>query len=184
MEASTNGQQHEEEHDRGWRGTFARGLGVLAFLAMAGFWIWAFNNRDSIPHPDEFDDPVFVEAAETLCAARQGAIADLPLATAVKDARERSSLVEAGTVELELMVVQLDRLAAPTDPKGAAGVERWLDDYALYLSDRRRYSAVLATGEDPPFTISGNADGVRVTDLLRTFAEVNEMRSCAPAGDV
>ena len=33
-------------------------------------------------------------------------------------------------------------------------------------------SDILATGDDPPFLISGNDDGARITDLLTTFAEV------------
>jgi len=65
----------------------------------------------------------------------------------------------------------------------AIGVRQCLTDYELYLNDRRRYADVLATGESPPFTISPNAAGARVTDLLRTFAEVNAMDSCAPSGD-
>jgi hypothetical protein len=185
MDVMANGH-HPQEDDlpAGWRWTLPRALGVAAFLAMAIFWIWAFQNTDSIPHPDEFDDPAFVDAAESICAARQAAINDLPSATTVKDAEERSVLVAAGTVELERMVVELAALPLPVDPKGADGVTRWLADYEVYLDDRRIYADVLATGEDPPFTISGNAEGVRITDLLGTFAEVNNMPDCAPSGDV
>lgn len=168
----------------GWRWTFPRALGVVAFLAMAVFWIWAFANRDSIAHPDTFDDPVFTEAAETVCAARQAAIAELPLATTVVDPEERSRLLDQGTEQLVLMIEDLRLLTPPTDPIGAAGVDQWLDDYGLYIQDRRTYADVLATGDDPPFLISGNDQGVRVTDMLGTFAEVNEMASCAPSGDV
>lgn len=185
MEASTNGHHaDDEELPEGWRWSLPRALGIAAFLGLAIFWIWAFQNTDSIPHPDEFDDPVFVTAAEGVCAERQAAILAMPNATTVRNAEERSVLVEAGTQELARMVAELNRLDTPTDPKGADGVERWLTDYELYLNDRRVYADILATGDDPPFKISGNADGVRVTDLLRTFAEVNEMPSCAPSGDV
>ena len=61
---------------------------------------------------------------------------------------------------------------------------KWLDDWELYLQDRRDWSDILLTGDDPPFLISGNDQQVRVTDLLTTYAEVNDMPSCGPAGDV
>jgi hypothetical protein len=192
MDATANGHPKTppaedpstEQLPAGWRWTIPRALGVLAFLAMLLFWIWAFANQGIVDHPDEFDDPVFVEAAETLCAARQQAILDLGNPSAVNSPEERAPLVAAGTAELERMVAELGRLTPPTDPKGADGVERWLSDYQLYLGDRRTYTEILASGEDPPIRISGTADGVRVTDLLRTFAEVNDMASCAPSGDV
>jgi len=191
MDPSSNGHdQAAHPHDNpdirpsGWRGTVPLVLGTCAFLGMALFWIWAFNNRDSIAHPDTFDDPVFVETAEAVCAKRQSIIAGFPLATAVEGPIERGLLIEQGTEQLELMLSELRDLAAPTDPKGADGVAQWLDDYDLYISDRERYTELLANGEDPPFLISGNGQGVRVTDLLTTFAEVNTMASCAPSPDV
>lgn len=151
---------------------------------MLPVWIWVLANDDSIAHADTFDDPIFVAAAEGVCAPRQANIADLPLSTAVENAIERGELLELGTSQLELMVAELGQLALPTDPKGADGVRQWLKDYELFLNDRHVYANVLATGEDPPFLISGNDQGVRVTDMLTTFAEVNEMFSCAPSGDV
>ena len=91
----------------GWRWSFPRLLGSAAFLAMLLFWIWAFANRDSIAHPDTFDDPAYVVAAESVCAPRQANIGDLPLATAAKNAIERGELLELGTIQLELMVAEL-----------------------------------------------------------------------------
>ena len=189
MDTSTNGHPAEQDDDNdvlpsGWRLTLPRALGIAAFLAMAIFWIYAFANTNSIAHPDEFDDPVFSEAAESICAERQANIEALPLATVVENPVERADLIDLGTEQLELMVAEVAALDPPTVQQGADGVAAWLVDYELYLSDRNRYSALLRTGEDPAFTISGTADGVRVTDLLNTFAEVNNMRSCAPSGDV
>ncbi len=168
----------------GWRWTLPRVLGFVAFLAMVLFWIYVFANGDSIAHPDTFEDPVFAEAAESVCANRQAAIAELPLATAAVDPAGRSELIDLGTEQLELMLVELDALRPPTDAIGAEGVVQWLKDYELYLNDRRAYSDILAGGDDPAFVLSGNDQGVRVTDMLRTFAEVNKMDSCAPSGDV
>lgn len=184
MDTATNGHPYDADNPPSWRRNIARALGLSVFIAMAIFWFWAFRNGSSVAHPDEFDDPVFVTAAESTCAARQEAILALPGPTTARNAIERAPLVSGGTAELEKMIAELAELDPPTDPKGADGVRQWLDDYDLYLDDRRRYADILATGDDPPFLISGTEDGVRVTDLLRTFAEVNDMPSCAPAGDV
>ena len=194
MDATTNGHQNDRaqaDHllnnppplDR--RSKIYRWLGVGAFLVLVVFWIWVFANRGSIAHNDEFNDPTFSAAAEAICSKRQAAIAEIPLATAAKDAIERGQLLERGTAELELMVAELNDLDPPASVEGAAGVEAWLTDYEIYLDDRRRYADILATGEDPPFLISPSAtQNVRVTDLLGTFAEVNRMDNCAPSGDV
>jgi len=192
MDPTTNGHDrtphpHDVENAMPdvWHWSTARVIGMAAFLGLTIFWIWAFANRDSVAHPDEFDDPVFVVAAEALCADRQAVIAGFPLATAAEGAIERGLLVEQGTEQLARMVAELRSLPLPADPKGADGVGRWLTDYEIYLEDRRAYAEILATGDDPPFLISASAsEAARVTDLLTTYAEVNEMSSCAPSGDV
>ena len=189
MDPKTNGQRHADRADEddgptGWRWRLPRALGILAFLVIATFWIYVFANGSSVPHPDEFDDPTFIEAAESLCAERQQAIADLGTPAAVENPQERAVLLRAATVELRQMVAELADLPDPIDPKGASGVPMWLADYEIYLQDRDNYAELLEAGEDPAFVISGNAQGVRVTDLLTTFAEVNDMRSCGPSGDV
>lgn len=190
MDASTNGHTVDDDRDSdddvvpaGFRFTFLRALGLLAFLAMALFWIWAFANRDSIAHPDTFDDPVFTQAAESVCSRYQANIAEFPLATAAEGPAERADLIRQGTAELEAMVAELRTLALPTDAKGNAAVPLWLGDWDLYLSDRATYTETLAAGNDDPFLLSLNANGARVTDALGTFAEVNTMASCSPSGD-
>jgi len=82
------------------------------------------------------------------------------------------------------MVAELGQLAPPTDPKGADGAEQWLQDYELFLNDRRDWAQVLRQGRDEIFLVSANDEGVRVTNLLTNFAEVNGMPSCAPSPDV
>ena len=187
MDAESNGDVPDDFYlPSGWKGNLWRGLGVTAVIGMIVFWIFAFSRTDSVPHADEFDDPAFVEAAVAVCTPRQAAIAELPLATTVDNPFDRAELVDAGTAELQQMIDELAELAPPSDPQAADGVVKWLRDYEVYLDDRRNYSALLNTGESPAFVLSSSADqdGVRVTDLLTTFAEVNEMEVCGPSGDV
>ncbi|MEM7092501.1 MAG: hypothetical protein AAF567_05830 [Actinomycetota bacterium] len=163
--------------------SIARVLGIVGFLAIVIFWIWVFANRGSIAHPDEFDDAGWVTAAESLCAERQAVIAELPNPATVDGPVERGELVRLGTRELEAMVAGLENLGLPADAQGAETVPQWLTDYEIYLQDRRNWADILVTGDDPPFRLSAGSDGARVTDLLSTFAEVNDMPSCAPSGD-
>ena len=164
--------------------TLGRVLGVIAFIAITIWWIYVFANGSSVEHPDDFEDASWTADAELICEARQQAILDLPTATSAATPQARADLVDLATAELGRMLREIDALGLPATDKGAQIVPRWLTDYELYLQDRRNWAAVLRTGDDPPFLVSGTADGVRVTDLLTTFAEVNEMPSCAPSGDV
>lgn len=186
-ESTSNGHRPRpdevDELPDGWHWSVYRVLGIAAFLIIAIFWIWAFANRDSIPHPDEFDDASFVSAAEAICAPRQAEIASYVNPTTLDRPEERAELVQAGTEQLEQMIAELKALPLPADAQAAATIPRWIADYELYLQDRRDWTEDLFAGEDTPFTISGNEDGVRVTDLVQTFAEVNGMDSCAPSQD-
>lgn len=163
--------------------TLWRAIGIAAFFALVIFWIWVFANRDSISHPDEFADTVWLAEAEALCSVRQGAIAELPNPASVDTAIERGELVALGTAQLQLMLDDIDSLGLPDDAKGSVTVPQWLEDYELYMKNRRDWTEILLTGDDPPFLISGNDQGVRVTNLLSTYAEVNNMPSCAPSPD-
>lgn len=163
--------------------TFTRALTVLVVLAMIIFWIYVFANGSSVDHPDEFADESWTTAAEALCAERQAAIEALPNATTAESPQERAELVALGTAEIERMVQELADLGPPSDPKGAETVPQWLSDYEIYLQDRRDWTDILRTGDDPPFLLSGTDQGVRVTDVLGTYAEVNEMPSCSPSLD-
>jgi len=156
---------------------------MAAFLAIVVFWVWVFANRGSIAHPDEFDDEPWLQAAEAVCIVRQETISALPNPATVDGPVERGELVALGTHELEQMIDELHALGLPSDAHGAESVPQWLADYELYLQNRRDWSEVLLTGDDPPLRISGTDEGVRVTDLLGTFAEVNDMPSCAPSAD-
>ncbi len=181
------GQSHDEAGDviaPGWRWTLPRVVGASVFLGLAVFWIWVFANRGSIAHPDEFDDPAFAETAEAVCLPYQQRISELKNPTLVETPEERAVLLDQATAELTAMIDELETLSAPADPKGAAAFPRWIADYRIYLDDRTVWGAVLATGDDPPFVVSGNEDGVRVTNRLNTWAEVNLMESCAPSQDV
>lgn len=176
-------------------------LGVAGFLLMALLWIWIFAIRGrGLPHPDELGVPAanaaaeditrdertalnFITEAEAVCATAQAEISQLPLAAGADDFNERAAILDQATERLDLMVNELGSLATPTEDGEAFIVGEWIKDYYQFLDDRRAYSDVLRTGDDPPFVISAR-DGRRVTNYIVTFAEVNNMFSCVPPGDV
>lgn len=158
-----------------------RWLGVVAMLGFVLFWVYIFANRSTVPHGDEFNDPDFAARAESICVDYQLAIAEMPNAVSVDTLAERADLVDRATAELEIMVAELDKLDPPS---GESNYELWLGDYQVYIADRDAWAANLRAGVDEPFVVSEGASGGRVTSLLRNFAEVNAMPSCAPSTDV
>ena len=72
---------------------------------------------------------------------------------------------------------------APTDDKGAEIVPLWEADYRTYIEDRREYTDGLRAGEIAGFTETA-LEGLPISEKLTTFADENEMPSCAPPTDM
>lgn len=198
-----NPDQHPDLLEPGFTITALRALGVAAFLAMAAFWIWAFAFRGiGTDHPDELNLPASSEAAdleaaspdqlaalrylnesETICAEAQSRISELPFAAGAESFTVRAGIIDDATVILQEMVNDLGRVDKPTEANENFIATEWVKDYNQFLDDRRGYSDILRSGDDPPFEISAR-DGRRVTDYIVNFAEVNRMLSCIPPGDV
>jgi hypothetical protein len=71
----------------------------------------------------------------------------------------------------------------PNDAKGRAIVPLWADEYATYITDRRRYAEDLrTTGENLPFYETMSE--VPLSERLETFAGDNRMDACAPPRDL
>ncbi len=166
---------------RGW--TTGRILAVLGVAAMAAFWVWAFSPWVPAGHPDELDDPSFAVAAEARCAETLGMLDAMPGATDAENARQRGLQIDQSTLELALMVDDLEAIAP--DPRTRDGdlVRRWLTDWRIYVRDRFDYADAFYAGVDEPFTVSA-VRGEQVTAPIDTFATVNGMASCATPQDV
>jgi len=153
-----------------------RALVVVAFLALAAFWIWAlfFASKTAI---NKVEDRRWAERAEAICADVRVELAEFADQTSI-DLDERAALVERST---DLLASMLDDITAvrPADEKGQAIVPDWVADYRILLDDRYRYAAMLRSGLDGPFTETA-VNNVPITERLETFAGDNEMASCAP----
>lgn len=175
--------EHDDAADvRRNRVFMAAGVGIVGLLAI--MWTLAFSGWRDPGTIDELDDPAFALAAEDVCAAARTDLDALPGAPDATSPADRGAVVQVATDRLELMVAEL-RTMVPAGTDDGAALTRWLDDWDLYLSDRRAHEAELLAGNDVRFIVSASANGAQVTKSLDRFAEVaNPMPSCATPGDL
>ncbi len=156
-----------------------RALLALLVLALAAMWIyaWVFAPRGD---PDRISDQAWADAAEARCAIASEVVTAVPVEQ--DDAQRRADDVDAVTGALAAMVDDLGA-TLPKDPDDADTVARWLDDYEIYLDDRREFSAGLR--EDPTTRFEVTAvENRQITAVIDRYADVNGMQSCMTPGDV
>ncbi len=175
-----------------------RWLGGLFVVGSFVFWAWAFSPWARTENPGRLDDRSFVQWADQRCAQAQAAIDALPTARQAASRPERADQVDRGTDEVEALVADIRRqagaaLAVSTDGEGppdAELVSAWLDDWDVYISDRRSHSDRLRTaGDDTPdrelrFLLVDLTEGSTYTERMDGFARLNNMDNCQVPGDV
>ena len=161
---------------------------VLALMiVLAAFWVWAlfFASKEAV---NRIDDRSWAARAERICASideRREALADYTRIDVADPAliQRRADVVDAATDLLDEMLAEVAAVR-PSDPKGAAIVPDWLDDYRTYLSDRRAYAEELRrTSQNAPFYETAE-QGIPLSERIATFAGDNEMPSCSPPRDL
>lgn len=157
-------------------------LAVVVVLALVLFWIWIFSGGPARENRDFLGDRRWVARAEATCSATAADIERLPPASGAADATSRADVVDEASDRLELMI---DRLARPapdiaTDVKL---VDAWLTDWRAYVVNRREYAASLRRDASARLLVNEKF-GDPLDTVITTFAEVNDMASCAPPGDV
>lgn len=174
-----------DEPDAGsWGWSPGRIVSVALLLAMAGFWVWAFSPWAPRGHPDELDDPAFAGDAERRCSrALERIDAEIPLALEATSGDERADFIDAGTAILRDMVIDLAALAPDPTTRDGDLVRRWLADWDIYLGDRDAYASDFRAGIDAPLSVTVVRGG-QVTDPIDSFANANDMPSCASPTDV
>lgn len=170
---------------RKWRPTHL--LLVIGFLAIAGFWIWAFSPLPTRGHPDTLDTSdgkAFPAAAEVRCATTLEQLDTLPRDWDIDNPEQLAEQVAAGTELLVPQVADLRNLARSiSDPNEARKVGLWLDDWDVYIADRNNLVAKLRQGERAEFIYTAR-NGVQIARILNRFAEVNNMPSCRTPMDI
>jgi hypothetical protein len=158
---------------------------VVILVVNIAFWAailgWTVVAGDVEP-PDQLDDPAFATAAEPRCARTKDDIDALGLPTAVDTPIERADMVDEENRLLTAMVGDLADLERPPGEQGE-WVARWLEDWRIHIQDRQAWADDLRAGDDHPF-VETDRGGEQISNVIDNFAEVNDMESCATAGDV
>lgn len=167
-----------------WGWSPGRVLASLAVLAMVAFWVWAFSPWAPRGHPDELDDPAFSDAAEQQCAIVVERVAtDVAPANEATSPLERAGQIEQSSDLFAQLLVDLRALAPPPGTRDGDLVERWLDDWEIYVADRYAYADDFRNGISEPFSVTAIRGG-QITDPIDSFANANAMPSCASPTDV
>ena len=178
-------ESEDDDPIRRWRPTYL--LIVVGFLAMAGFWIWAFSPFPTRGHPDTLDTSdgkAFTANAEARCAATMERLDALPRDLDIDNPEQLAEQVASGTELLVPLVADLRNLARSiSDPDEARIVNLWLDDWNIYIADRQSLVAKLRQGERAEFTYTAR-DGVQIARIADRFAQVNDMTSCETPKDI
>ena len=199
--ADSAGERRPVAGGRRW--TTGRVLAAAVVAASFVFWIWAFTPWARRENPARIDDRGFAAAADTRCADLQALIAELPTARPDTELRQRAEQVRAGTKAIESLIDDLRAaaagLSAVTDSNGPPDselVEKWLEDWGVYLADRRAYESSLETAaSDAPDGAAGQSADIRFllsdaapvgiyTERMDGFARLNNMDNCQIPGDV
>ena len=173
-------------------------LGGLFVAGSFVFWAWAFSPWARTENPARLDDRSFVGWADQRCAEAQAAIDALPTARQAASRAERADQVDWATDEVEALVADIRlraeaSLSVSTESEGPPDAElvgAWLEDWAVYIADRRSHSERLRTAsEDTPdrelrFLLLDLTEGSTYTERMDGFARLNNMDNCQVPGDV
>ena len=75
------------------------------------------------------------------------------------------------------------RASLPKDAKGIAIVGLWLDDYEIYIADRRSFADDLRNDINLQFSETP-IKGLPISEKISTFAADNQMSNCKPPLDL
>ena len=95
---------------------------------------------------------------------------------------KRAEIVDKATDTIESFVKEF-RTRLPTDAKGIAIVGLWLDDYEIYIADRRAFAENLRNGINLQFSETP-INSLPISEKISTFAAENEMSNCKPPLDL
>jgi hypothetical protein len=165
---------------------FARLTIIIACVAMAAMWVYAFgfSPRESI---NKIYDEAWASQAEARCTQAREQRAELSdLSTFnVNDTvalAKRADIIEQANTSLKSMIYDIEKISVSND-KGRALVPLWLADYRTYLDDRADYVALLRSGTFNRFSET-QVEGVPISERIGKFAKDNEIRACIPPFDL
>lgn len=161
-------------------------LGVISF-GIAAFWVWALFFPQTKQSVAKLDDEDWTVRAEQICRnanLERDELADLRRIDEVGDGAlaERADLIDRATDIIDKMVTDIVA-QRPTGATDAALVDSWSAYYRQWIEDRRAYTEVLRTGENPPFAES-MVDGSPISEYINDFTIANRMKPCSAPTDL
>ena len=157
-------------------------LGLLG-VAMVVLWVYAFFIAPS-GNPDRLQDRSWPEMAQQQCLEARAVINTLPRAAEATSPADRADDLDLATDVLADMVADMALLPGGIDDDTRL-VGMWLEDWAIYVSDRRTHADRLRLEGDirPLLTALPSGTG-SVLKRMNGFARVNDMEACLDPGDV
>ena len=157
-------------------------LGLLG-VAMVVLWVYAFFIAPS-GNPDRLQDRSWPEMAQQRCLEARAVIDTLPRAAEATSPADRADDLDLATDVLADMVADLALLPGGIDDDTRL-VGMWLEDWAIYVSDRRTHADRLRLeGDVRPLLTALPSDTGSVLKRMNGFARVNDMEACLDPGDV
>ena len=159
---------------------FFRTLLITVVALIIAMWIYGlfFASKQAI---NKFDDRQWAQAAQARCLISEQqriVLADYRLVDdlGVDALSQRAALVDKATDTIESFVDEF-RASLPKDPKGIEIVGLWLDDYEIYIADRRSFADDLRNGINLRFSETP-LKGLPISEKISTFAADNQMSNC------
>ena len=163
-----------------------RGLLTVVIASICAMWIYGlfFASKQAV---NKFDDRIWSEKAQSRCLIAEQQRVELADYRIVDDLgadaiAERAMIVDKATDTIESFVKEF-RVNLPTDAKGIAIVGLWLDDYEIYIADRRSFADDLRNDINLQFSETA-IKGLPISEKIATFAADNEMSFCKPPLDL
>ena len=163
-----------------------RGLLTAWIALIAAMWIYGlfFASKEAV---NKFADRKWAQEAQARCLIAEQQRLDLADYRLVDDLgvdaiTQRAEIVDKATDTIESFVKEF-RLKPPSDEKGILIVSLWLDDYEIYIADRRSFADDLRAGINLQFSETP-IKGLPISEKIATFAADNEMSFCKPPLDL
>ncbi|MFM8858093.1 MAG: hypothetical protein ACKOI2_13035 [Actinomycetota bacterium] len=161
-------------------------LGIIS-LGIAAFWVWALFFPQTKQSVAKVDDEVWTVRAEQICRAanvERDGLSDLRRIDDVGEGAlsERAELIDRATDIIEQMVTDVTA-EKPTSATDVALIDSWASYYRQWIEDRRIYTDVLRSGDNPPFAES-MVEGSPISEYINDFTVANRMKPCSAPTDL
>lgn len=170
------------------KSTLTRVVLIVVIGLLIAMWVYAFGFATK-RSPYRVDDEAWTARAQDVCKvyeAKRLELVDTAEGYIAEPTDEqviqRADVVDAAT---DILEAELDDVFAvlPATERDQLLVNEYRGFFDILIADRRAYTARLRAFDIQPYGET-MVDGGPVTNLLVDFTTVNEMKACAPPGEL